>query len=97
MDRVTPAEEKELRWSIVQQLLTTTFVDGRDYNAEEENLPYVFVNEKEDDELEVQRFVIAFTTPFLLNRLQQQNTIYADGTYRLMKDGFCLIVSSSFI
>lgn len=89
--RVVPVEENELRWSYVQNLLTKTFVEERSSFADDENWPYVFANEKEDDELEVQRFIIGFTTQFLLRRVQQQQTIYIDGTYRLMKDGFCLL------
>lgn len=92
INRITPAEEKTLRWSTVQGMLTSFFVTERDGAVEDENWPYIFVNEKEDNELEVQRFIIAWTTPFLLQRLQQQRTLYIDGIYRLFKDGFCLLV-----
>lgn len=92
--RDTPIDEKELRWSDVQAMLTKFFVDEHDPLVEDANWPYIFVNEKEDDELEVQRFIVGFTTPFLLQRLQEQRTIYIDGTYRLFKKGFCLIVSA---
>lgn len=88
-----------MHWSDIEELLEQIFAVDHEMEDDTEqvaaeNRPFVFVNSHEDNELEVSRFIIGITTPFLVERLKRQRTINIDATYRVLKAGYAVIVSS---